>query len=72
MVFATRFALLIAAVGLAVLTETGEATALRTAVAMSAIASLANGEGGAALGKSASPEIKNHFAAIRHACFRRD
>ena len=68
MVFATRVALLVAAVGLTVLTETGEATALRTAVAMSAVASLADGKGGTAFWESASPLIKNDFVAIRHAC----
>ena len=61
-------ALLVAAVGFTVLTEAGETTALRAAVAMSAVAPLADGKGGAALGESASPVIKNHFAAIRHAC----
>jgi|SRR5215471_1497101 len=68
MVFTSFGALLVATVGFTVLTETGETTALTTAVAMPAVASIADGEGSAAVGESASPLIERDFAEIRHAC----
>lgn len=67
MVFTAFGALLVAAVGFAVLAKPGEIAALWTAVAMPAVAALTDEEGRTAFRQAAKLLIENDFVEIRHA-----